>query len=62
MIDITERPTQPLTHTTPSHDYAEAIAHLRLALPVIERVSDHMACITKIIIGELEERAEEATV
>lgn len=60
MIDIATHPTQPLTDE-PAPDYAEAIAHLRLALPVIERVSDHMACITKIIIEELEERAEEAT-
>lgn len=61
MIDIAARPTQPLTHTTPALDYAEAIAHLRLALPVIEYVSDHMGCITKIIIEELEERTLEGT-
>jgi len=57
-IDITDRPTQPLE--TPSSEYAVAIAHLRLALPAIESVSDHMACVTRIIIEELEERAEES--
>lgn len=60
MIDIAALPTAPLTET-PAPNYATAIAHLKMALPVIERVSDHMGCITKIIIEELEERIEEGT-